>query len=216
MSVYVFGLVCWSLASLCHSNEHMETMPAREINPFTALTRIRSQFLRTQWSTSNHQRVDTTTPLTAQPSGLSVCMCVKIPLYIKCRGGGGGAGSVKYARKCILYGFPFLITRLRIPLELLSLLISARRFCSPFWDWLDQSFFLNFSFFVGSIYAITLKNPAEFWRVPTAPTQDRHSSIAGTCHYMSILKYIATNQILINVYLNNDKSLGTYLFMCLC
>ena len=29
-------------------------MPAREINPFTALTRIRSQFLRTQWSTSNH------------------------------------------------------------------------------------------------------------------------------------------------------------------
>ena len=34
-----------------------ETMPAREINPFTALTRIRSQFLRTQWSTSNHQRV---------------------------------------------------------------------------------------------------------------------------------------------------------------
>ena len=29
-------------------------MPAREINPFTALARIRSQFLRTQWSTSNH------------------------------------------------------------------------------------------------------------------------------------------------------------------
>ena len=29
-------------------------MPAREINPFTALTRILSQFLRTQWSTSNH------------------------------------------------------------------------------------------------------------------------------------------------------------------
>ena len=46
-------------------------MPAREINPFTALTRIRSQFLRTQWSTSNHQRVDMTTPLTAQPSGLA-------------------------------------------------------------------------------------------------------------------------------------------------
>ena len=43
-----------------------------EINPFTALTRIRSQFLRTQWSTSNHQRVDTTTPQTAQPSGLAV------------------------------------------------------------------------------------------------------------------------------------------------
>ena len=46
--------VCWSLTSLCHSNGHIETMPAREINPFTALTRIRSQFLRTQWSTSNH------------------------------------------------------------------------------------------------------------------------------------------------------------------
>ena len=41
-------LVCWSLTSLCHSNGHIETMPAREINPFTALTRIRSQFLRTQ------------------------------------------------------------------------------------------------------------------------------------------------------------------------
>ena len=36
-------------------------MPAPEINPFTALTRIRSQFLRTQWSTSNHQQVDMTT-----------------------------------------------------------------------------------------------------------------------------------------------------------
>ena len=46
--------VCWSLTSLCHSNGHIENMPAREINPFTALTRIRSQFLRTQWSTSNH------------------------------------------------------------------------------------------------------------------------------------------------------------------
>ena len=32
--------VCWSLTSLCHSNGHIETMPAREINPFTALTRI--------------------------------------------------------------------------------------------------------------------------------------------------------------------------------
>ena len=42
------GLVCLSLTSLCHSNGHIETMPAREINPFTALTRIRSQFLRTQ------------------------------------------------------------------------------------------------------------------------------------------------------------------------
>ena len=41
--------VCWSLTSLCHSNGHIETMPAREINPFTALTRIRSQFLR-QWT----------------------------------------------------------------------------------------------------------------------------------------------------------------------
>ena len=40
--------VCWSLTSLCYSNGYIETMPAREINPFTALTRIRSQFLRTQ------------------------------------------------------------------------------------------------------------------------------------------------------------------------
>ena len=40
-------LVCWSLTSLCHSNGHIVTMPAREINPFTALTRILSQFLRT-------------------------------------------------------------------------------------------------------------------------------------------------------------------------
>ena len=44
----VVVVVCWSLTSLCHSNGHIETMPAREINPFTALTRIRSQFLRTQ------------------------------------------------------------------------------------------------------------------------------------------------------------------------
>ena len=69
-----FGLVCWSLTSLYYSNGvngHIETMPAREINPFTALSRIRSQFLRPQWSTSNHQRVDTTTPQTAQPSGLA-------------------------------------------------------------------------------------------------------------------------------------------------
>ena len=34
------GLVCWSLTSLCHSNGHIETMPAQEINPFNALTRI--------------------------------------------------------------------------------------------------------------------------------------------------------------------------------
>ena len=47
-------------------------MPAQEMNPFSALTRIRYQFLRTQWSTSNHQRVDTTTPQTAQPSGLAL------------------------------------------------------------------------------------------------------------------------------------------------
>ena len=52
--LYCLLVVCWSLTSLCHSNGHIETMPAREINPFTALTRIRSQFLRTQWSTSNH------------------------------------------------------------------------------------------------------------------------------------------------------------------
>ena len=64
-------MVCWILTSLCHSNGHIETMPAREINPFTALTRIRSQFLRTQRSTSNHQRVNKTTPQTAQPSGLA-------------------------------------------------------------------------------------------------------------------------------------------------
>ena len=51
---HIPGFVCLSLTSLCHSNGHIETMPAREINPFTALTRIRSQFLRTQWSTSNH------------------------------------------------------------------------------------------------------------------------------------------------------------------
>ena len=72
IQLYRIGwLVCWSLTSLCHSNGHIETMPAREINPFTALTRIRSQFLRTQWSTRNHQRVDKTTRQTAQPSGLA-------------------------------------------------------------------------------------------------------------------------------------------------
>ena len=70
--IVIIGLVCWSLTSLCHSNGHIETMPTWEINPFTALTRIWSQFLRTQWSTSNHQRVDTTTPQTAEPSGLAI------------------------------------------------------------------------------------------------------------------------------------------------
>ena len=48
------GLDWFGLTSLCHSNGHIETMSAREINPFTALTRIRAQFLMTQWSTSNH------------------------------------------------------------------------------------------------------------------------------------------------------------------
>ena len=38
--VVVVVVVCWSLTSLCHSNGHIETMQAREINPFTALTRI--------------------------------------------------------------------------------------------------------------------------------------------------------------------------------
>ena len=32
----LIDLVCWSLTSLCHSNGHIETMPVREINPFTA------------------------------------------------------------------------------------------------------------------------------------------------------------------------------------
>ena len=68
------GWFVGSLTSLCHSNGHIETMPAREINPFTALTRIRSQFLRTQWSTRNHQRVDKTTRQTAQPSGMAGCI----------------------------------------------------------------------------------------------------------------------------------------------
>ena len=40
---WVCLFVCWSLTSLCHSNGHIETMPAREINPFTALTRIRDR-----------------------------------------------------------------------------------------------------------------------------------------------------------------------------
>ena len=34
------GLVCWSLTSLCHSNGHIETMSAREINPFTMFTAL--------------------------------------------------------------------------------------------------------------------------------------------------------------------------------
>ena len=37
------------LESLCHSNGHIENMPAREIKPLTALTGIWSQFLQTQW-----------------------------------------------------------------------------------------------------------------------------------------------------------------------
>ena len=86
-TVTVVCMVCWSLTSLCHSNGHIETMPAREINPFTALTRIRSQFLRTQWSTSNHQWVDMTTPHTAQPSSFSFnlfyTVCQRKPLIFE-------------------------------------------------------------------------------------------------------------------------------------
>ena len=39
MGIYLYwllwfvGLVCWNLTSLCHSNGHIEIMPAREINP---------------------------------------------------------------------------------------------------------------------------------------------------------------------------------------
>ena len=70
--------VCWSLTSLCHSNGHIETIPAREINPFTALTRIRSQLLRTQWSTSNHSEW---TQLRVRPlshRGWPPCQCGKL------------------------------------------------------------------------------------------------------------------------------------------
>ena len=53
--------VCWSLTSLCHSNGHIETMPAREINPFTVLTRIRTQVSQDTMIDEQSQRVDTTT-----------------------------------------------------------------------------------------------------------------------------------------------------------
>ena len=72
---------------------HIETMPAREMNPFTALTRIRSQFLRTQWSMSNHQRVDMTTPQTAQPSGLTT-NCMVIHSY-----GQLGSNTLNYVKR---------------------------------------------------------------------------------------------------------------------
>ena len=49
------------LTSLCHSNGHIETMPAREINPFTALTRIRTQVSQDTMIDEQSQRVDTTT-----------------------------------------------------------------------------------------------------------------------------------------------------------
>ena len=76
--------VCWSLTSLCHSNGHIETMPTREINPFTALTRIRSQFLRTQWSTSNHSEW---TRLRIRPlshRGWLHCICSKCTISCIC------------------------------------------------------------------------------------------------------------------------------------
>ena len=65
---------------LCHNNNHIEAMPARELNPFTALSGIRSQFLRTHAMTSNHQRVDKTTPQTAQPSGLAIRFYINLNL----------------------------------------------------------------------------------------------------------------------------------------
>ena len=74
--------VCWSLTSLCHSNGHIETMPAWEINPFTALTRIRSQFLRTQWSTSNHSEW---TRLRLRPLSRQAVLCKQKCLYMSYR-----------------------------------------------------------------------------------------------------------------------------------
>ena len=47
-----YKLVHWRsvrvLRSCYQDHRHMETMPAQKVNPFTALTGIRSQFLRTQ------------------------------------------------------------------------------------------------------------------------------------------------------------------------
>ena len=53
-------VVCWSLTSLCHSNGHIETMPAREINPFTA-DQDSIQVSQDTMIDEQSQRVDTTT-----------------------------------------------------------------------------------------------------------------------------------------------------------
>ena len=54
--------VCWNLTSLCHINGHIETMPAREINPFTALTQDSILVYQDTMIDEQSQRVDTTTP----------------------------------------------------------------------------------------------------------------------------------------------------------
>ena len=54
--------VCWSLTSLCHSNGHIETMPAREINPFYCPDQDSIPVSQDTMIDEQSQRVDTTTP----------------------------------------------------------------------------------------------------------------------------------------------------------
>ena len=54
--------VCWSLTSLCHSNGHIETMPAREINSLYCPDQDSIPVSQDTMIDEQSQRVDTTTP----------------------------------------------------------------------------------------------------------------------------------------------------------
>ena len=71
---------CWSLTSLCHSNGHIDTMPAKKLKPSPPWQEF-DPCLRTQLR-AHHQQVDKTTPQTDQSSGLAELQ-VDNYLYLK-------------------------------------------------------------------------------------------------------------------------------------
>ena len=88
LSIRISGIywVCWSSTSLCHINGHIETMPAKKLNPSPPWP----EFDPCHTMTSNHQQVDKIAPQTAQSSGLAefqvdnYCQITEVPccLYV--------------------------------------------------------------------------------------------------------------------------------------
>ena len=75
MTSHNLRLVCWSLTSLCHSNGHIETMPAREINPFTcpdqdSIPVAQDTMIDEQSSASGHDYASDRSAIGAAPHNL--------------------------------------------------------------------------------------------------------------------------------------------------